>query len=90
MGNPPAMRKPDPDKGYQVGDIVEVHCDHERRGERVSGWLRGIIVYLNQDSKMLAVQFRTNVYLTEGWMVPDRLLNFPISSPDVRPCKRTA
>ena len=90
MSNPPAMRKPDPDLGYRVGDIVEVYCDHERRGERVTGWLRGIIVHMNDESKMIAVQFRTNVYLTEGWMVPDRLLNFPISSPDIRPCVRAS
>lgn len=89
MSNPPAMRDPEPDAGYQVGDIVEVFCDHERRGARTTGWLRGIVVHINPESKMISVQFRTNVFLTEGWMVPDRLLSFPFSSPDVRPCRRT-
>jgi hypothetical protein len=34
---------------------------------------------------MVAVQFRTNVYLTDGWMVPDRILWYPVTSEHIRP-----
>jgi hypothetical protein len=34
---------------------------------------------------MVAVQFRTNVYLTDGWMVPDRILWYPLTSENIRP-----
>ena len=66
------MRSPGAEHAYEVGDTVEVYCDHEKSSERVRGWLKGIVVQV--DSKMVAVQFRTNVYLTDGWMVPDRIL----------------
>jgi hypothetical protein len=34
---------------------------------------------------MVAVQFRSNVYLTDGWMVPDRILWYPLTSEHIRP-----
>ncbi len=71
---------------YEVGDIVEVNCDYERKGERLHGWIRGIVVQV--DPKMVAVQFRANVYLTDGWMVPDHILWYPVNSPSVRPNTR--
>ena len=40
------------------------------------------------DPKMIAVQFRANVYLTDGWMVPDHILWYPLTSPSVRPNTR--
>jgi hypothetical protein len=46
-----------------------VYCDHDRNGERVRDWLEGVVVQV--DAKMIAVQFKDNVYLTDGWMVPD-------------------
>ena len=55
-----------------VGDIVDVLCDHNRDGVRVRDWLQGIAV--QADYKMVAVQFVEEVYLTDGWMVPDRIL----------------
>ena len=68
---------------YQVGDVVEVNCDHENaEGERVRGWLQGVVVQV--DRKIVAVQFEENVYLTDGWMVPDHVLWFPPSSPNMR------
>lgn len=68
---------------YQVGDVVEVNCDHENEeGERVRGWLQGVVVQV--DRKIVAVQFAENVYLTDGWMVPDHVLWFPPSSPNMR------
>ena len=73
-------------KSRVIGDIVEVNCDYERKGERRHGWIRGIVV--QSDPKMIAVQFRANVYLTDGWMVPDHILWYPITSPAVRPNTR--
>ena len=37
------------------------------------------------DNKMVAVQFNSNVFLTDGWMVPDRILWYPLSSEHIRP-----
>ncbi len=71
---------------YEVGDIVEVNCDYERKGERLHGWIRGIVVQVDQ--KMVAVQFRANVYLTDGWMVPDHILWYPVNSVSIRPNTR--
>lgn len=82
MSPVPFMRPPDSDYSYEVGDTVEVFCDHEKGGQRIRGWLKGIVVQV--DSKMVAVQFRTNVYLTDGWMVPDHILWYPITSPHIR------
>jgi hypothetical protein len=77
------MRSPGTEHAYEVGDTVEVFCDHEKNNNRVRGWLKGIVVQV--DSKMVAVQFRTNVYLTDGWMVPDRILWYPVTSEHIRP-----
>lgn len=69
---------------YQVGDRVEVYCDHENpEGERVRDWLAGVIVQV--DPKIVAVQFKENVYLTDGWMVPDHVLWCPPNSQQIRP-----
>lgn len=80
------MRSPDEVHEYQVADRVEVYCDHEKDEERIRGWLKGIVAQV--DNKLVAVQFRTNVYLTDGWMVPDRILWFPTNSEDIRPIRR--
>lgn len=83
----PIMRPPEPESTYEVGDIVEVYCDHDKSGERTRGWLKGIVVQI--DAKMVAVQFRVNVYLTDGWMVPDHILWYPVTSQHIRfPNKR--
>ena len=75
--------QPENDDIYQVGDVVEVNCDHENsEGERIRGWLQGVVVQV--DRKIIAVQFEENVYLTDGWMVPDHVLWFPPSSPNMR------
>ena len=84
----PLMKPPDEEYEYQVGDTVEVLCDHEKGGERIRGWLKGIVVQV--DPKMVAVQFRSNVFLTDGWMVPDHILWFPQKSSNIRvPLKKT-
>jgi hypothetical protein len=77
------MKAPGMEHAFEVGDTVEVFCDHEKNRERVRGWVRGIVVQV--DNKMVAVQFRSNVYLTDGWMVPDRILWYPVGSEHIRP-----
>src|SRR3990172_6408526 len=57
---------------YDVGDLVDVLCDHMDGDQRVNDWLQGVVV--QADHKMVAVQFNQDVYLTDGWMVPDRVL----------------
>ena len=76
------MRDPGSEHDFQVGDTVEVYCDHEKNKDRVRGWIRGIVVQV--DNKMVAVQFRSNVFLTDGWMVPDRILWYPLNSEHIR------
>lgn len=77
------MRAPGISDAFDVGDTVEVFCDHERNSERVRGWIKGIVVQV--DNKLVAVQFRSNVYLTDGWMVPDRILWYSLTSDQIRP-----
>jgi hypothetical protein len=64
--------KPQERELFEVGDRVEVFCDHNRDEVRVRDWLDGVVV--QADYKMVAVQFVEDVYLTGGWMVPDRVL----------------
>lgn len=72
---------------YQVGDRVEVYCDHENtEGDRVREWLEGVIVQV--DPKIVAVQFKEKVYLTDGWMVPDHVLWCPPDSAQIRPARK--
>ena len=73
---------PQMEDDYVVGDLVEVLCDHEHNGDRVRDWLKGTIVQV--DPKMLAIQFQENVYLTDGWMVPDHVLWSPKDSTNLR------
>ena len=81
------MRSPEKQHEYQVADRVEVFCEHDdKEKERVKGWLKGTVAQV--DHKLVAVQFRVNIYLTEGWMVPDKILWFPKNSKDIHPLKR--
>ena len=73
---------PEREEIFRVGDLVEVLCDHDFHGDRVRDWLIGTIVQV--DSKLLAVQFQENVYLTDGWMVPDHVLWCPKNSANIR------
>ncbi len=86
MSPVPFMRPPDSDNSFEVGDTVEVFCDHEKGGQRIRGWLKGIVVQV--DAKMVAVQFRSNVFLTDGWMVPDHILWYPLTSAHIRAAQR--
>lgn len=88
MSPAPIMRPPEPASSFDVGDTVEVFCDHEKNETRIRGWQKGIVVQV--DTKMVAVQFRTNVFLTDGWMVPDHILWYPVNSPHIRvPVKKS-
>jgi hypothetical protein len=71
---------------FKPGEIVDVLCDHKHQGERVRGWLQGVVV--QADEKMAAVQFLDDVYLTDGWMVPDRVLWCRQGSDSIRPATR--
>jgi len=73
---------PDEEDAFKVGDRIEVFCDHDRENERVRDWLKGTVVQV--DPKMIAVQFEENVYLTDGWMVPDHVLWCPKDSNKIR------
>ncbi len=74
------------DNKYQVGDPVEVFCDHTQGKDRVRDWLRGVVV--QADEKMVAVQFKEEVYLTDGWMVPDHVLWCQQNSEQIRSAAR--
>lgn len=76
------MKAPGSLHDFQVGKKIEVYCDHDKNKERIRGWIAGVIVQV--DNKMVAVQFQSNVYLTDGWMVPDRILWYPLNSAHVR------
>lgn len=84
------MKAPSFEHAFEVGDTVEVFCDHEKSKERIRGWIKGIVVQV--DNKLVAVQFRSNVFLTDGWMVPDRILWYALNSEHIRPVasKKTA
>ncbi|MFQ5942165.1 MAG: hypothetical protein ACE5JF_01300 [Anaerolineales bacterium] len=71
---------------YDVGDLVEILCDHMDGEQRVNDWLQGVVV--QADYKMVAVQFNQDVYLTDGWMVPDRVLWTRQDSDKIRSSKK--
>jgi hypothetical protein len=82
MAGTPFMKPPSTIVKYQVGDSVEAFCDHEKGKDRIKDWLKGTVVQV--DPKMVAVQFKEDVYLTDGWMVPDHILWYPTDSPNLR------
>jgi hypothetical protein len=83
----PFSAPPDNDKEYEIGDHVEVLCDHDQEDDRVRDWLEGVVV--KKGHKKVAIQFHKNVYLTDGWMVPDRVLWCSVESQKIRhPLKR--
>ena len=78
---------PEREEVFKVGDPVEFYCDHEdENGDRVRDWLKGTVV--QADAKRVAVQFQQNVYLTDGWMVPDHVLWCPQKSQKIRYYRR--
>lgn len=77
---------PKEETNYRVGDRVEVYCDHIRDEDRVRDWLEGVVV--QTEEKRVAVQFTQDVYLTNGWMVPDRVLWCERTSENIRPTSK--
>ncbi len=77
---------PEREELYEVGDAVEVYCDHVINDKRLRGWLGGVVV--QADVKMVAIQFQEDVYLTDGWMIPDHVLWCPQNSNKIRYAKR--
>ena len=67
---------------YQIGEIAEVRCSHLKDGKRVEDWLAGKVV--NADYRMAAVKFETDVFLSNGWRIPDRILWCAHGSPNLR------
>lgn len=57
---------------FLVGEHVEVFCDHIRDGQRIRDWLPGQVVQV--DRRMAAVRFETDVFSSNGWLIPDRTL----------------
>ncbi len=82
MATIPFSRPPADNNDFEIGDHVEVLCDHDYEDARVRDWLAGVVV--KRGHKKVAVQFHKNVYLTDGWMVPDRVLWCLITSQNIR------
>jgi len=82
LSNIPFSSPPINEKKFEIGDHVEVLCDHDFEDDRVRDWLEGVVV--KRGHKKVAIQFHKNVYLTDGWMVPDRVLWCGISSQNIR------
>ncbi len=83
----PAAATPIEPRRYDVGALVDVLCDHMLGDQRVNDWLQGVVV--QADYKMVAVQFNQDVYLTDGWMVPDRVLWARQDSDKIRASSRS-
>jgi hypothetical protein len=67
---------------FSVGEKVEMRCDHLRHGQRVNDWLAGVVV--QADYRMVAVRFETDVFSSNGWRIPDRILWGAHGSPHLR------
>ena len=77
-----SVKRPVDDLRYRPGQHVEALCDHILKGERTRDWVHGVVV--QADPKMVAVQFTEDVYLTDGWMIPDRILWYQQKSEHLR------
>ena len=76
------MNAPAAEHEFQVGDTVEVFCDHEKNGERVAAgskasWCKWITNWWPCNSVRM-------FFSTDGWMVPDRILWYPLMSDQIR------
>ncbi len=67
---------------FSVGETVEMLCDHIRDGRRVNDWLPGCVV--EADNRMVAVKFETDVFSSNGWRIPDRILWCAHGSKNIR------
>ena len=67
---------------FQVGEQVEVRCDHLREGELVNDWLGGQVVAA--DFRMVAVRLAWPVFTGDGRLAADRVLWCAHGSPRIR------
>lgn len=65
-----------------VGENVEVRCYHRQGEQVVNDWLAGRVVQV--DRRMAAIRFDTDVYSSNGWLIPDRTLWCAHGSPNLR------
>jgi hypothetical protein len=73
---------------FSVGDIAEVKCIHHVNGKLTEDWLAGIVV--DADYRMAAIQFESDVYASNGWRIPERILWCAHGSPNIRRPAKTA
>ena len=71
-----------PKEKFQIGEIAEVCCIHVKDGHLVEDWLAGKVV--EADYRMAAIKFETDVYASNGWLIPERILWCAHGSPNVR------
>ncbi len=72
------MRRPK----FEVGEAVEVRCHHRSAGQLEWGWVRGQVVRVDQ--RMAAIAFEVDVFSSNGWLIPDRMLWCAHGSPNAR------
>ncbi len=48
----------------------------------MNDWLAGVVV--EADNRMLAARFEADVYSSNGWLIPDRILWCAHGSPNIR------
>lgn len=71
-----------PREKFNVGETAEINCTYLENNKRVTGWLTGTVV--EADYRMAAVKFRTDVFSSNGWLIPDRVLWCAHGSPNIR------
>ena len=59
-----------------------MRCPHRRDGRIVEDWLPGVVV--QADYRMAAVRFEVDVFSSNGWPIPDRVLWAAHGSPNLR------
>jgi hypothetical protein len=75
-----------PREKFNVGEAAEVNCVYVENGKRVTGWLAGAVI--EADHRMAAVKFTTDVFSSNGWLIPDRILWCAHGSSNIRRPKR--
>jgi hypothetical protein len=55
---------------------------HVKDGKPIEDWLAGTVV--EADHRMAAIKFETDVFSSNGWRIPDRILWCAHGSPNLR------
>jgi hypothetical protein len=71
-----------PKEKFSVGEAAEVKCFHKQNGEVVEDWLAGVVV--EADYRMAAIRFEADVFSSNGWQIPNRILWCAHGSPNLR------